>query len=176
VKRRSALCVKIEIVVDHGVHRTATRLKERKRRRNQGPSVRAARLRERDQAGMNGFAAEKGFEVADILGDDDAILGETGLLDRMIELTAPAYMQRMDRVMAKFNEVEGKFWREAFVDKQPHPVTPRTARSSSAGREEDSLWQKGRPPRTLLAAGPDSRRRCRRDCRHVKAATRLNAL
>ncbi len=175
VKRWSALRVKIEIAVDHGVHRIATRLKERKRGHNQCPSVRAARLWERDQAGMNGFAAEQGFEVADILGDDDAILDETGLLDRMIELAAPADMQRMDRVMAKFSEVEGKFWREAFVDKEPHPVTPRTARSSLAGREGDSPWRTGRPPRTLLAAGPDSRRRCRRDCRHAPAATRPNA-
>lgn len=118
MKRRPALRVKIEIVVDHDVHRIASLcIKERQRRLNKGPSLRAACLRERDQTWMKGFAAEQGFEVADILGDDDAILGKAGLLDCMVELTAPADMQRMDRVMTELCEVESKFWREAFVDK-----------------------------------------------------------
>ena len=118
MKRRPALRVKIEIVVDHGVHRIAAlSIKKRQRRRNKGPSLRAACLGERDQTWVKRFAAEQGFEVADILGDDDAILGEAGLLDGMVELTAPADMQRMDRVMTELCEVESKFWREAFVDK-----------------------------------------------------------
>lgn len=118
MKRRPALRVKIEIVVDHGVHRIASlRLQERQRGRNEGPSPCTARLRKRDQTWMKRFAAEQGFEVADIFGDDDAILGDTGLFDRMVELAAPADMQRMDGVMTELREVDSKFWREAFVDK-----------------------------------------------------------
>lgn len=118
MKRRPALRVKIEIVVDHGVHRIVSlRLQERQRGRNEGPSLCTARLRKCDQTWMKRFAAEQGFEVADILGDDDAILGETGLLDCVVELAAPANMQRMDRVMTEFREVESKSWRKAFVDK-----------------------------------------------------------
>lgn len=66
---------------------------------------------------MKRFAAEQGFEVADILGNDDAILGEACVFDCMVELTAPADMQRMDRVMAELREIERKFGRKAFVDK-----------------------------------------------------------
>lgn len=118
MKRRPAMRVKVEIVVDHGVHRIASLcIKERQRRRNRGPSPRAACLRERDQTWMKRFAAEQGFEVAYILGNDDAILGEAVVFDSMVELTAPADMQRMDRVMAELCEVERKFGRKAFVDK-----------------------------------------------------------
>ena len=58
MKRPPAMRVKIEIVVDHGVHRIASLcIKERQRRRNKGPSPSAACLRS-DMQRMDRVMAE----------------------------------------------------------------------------------------------------------------------
>ena len=93
---RLAVPIKLEAMIDQGVHRIAAPLlEEGEGGEDQRPSLRSARLRQGDQAWMKRFFAEERFEVADIFGDVHPILGDAGVLDRVVELAAPPDMQRM---------------------------------------------------------------------------------
>ena len=75
-------------MIDDHIHRIfAARLKERDRGHDQHKTSRPAGLGKGDQPRMYRFAPEERFEVADIFGDDHAILRDAEVFDRMVELT-----------------------------------------------------------------------------------------
>lgn len=109
-------------MIDHGVHGIfAARFEQGNCGHDQRKAPRAAGLGQSDQPRMDRLSTKQRFEVAHVLGDNDAILGNAVLFDRMVELTASSDMQRVDGVMAKAREFDGKSRRKAFIDKESHP-------------------------------------------------------
>lgn len=117
-------------MINQGVHRISVApLMVGKGRADQCPAPGPARLGQGDHARVDRFFAEEGFGVPDIFGDDHLILGDAGVLDRVIELAAPSDMQRMNGVMAEFGKLAREGGRQAFVDEQAH-VSGRGARNA----------------------------------------------
>lgn len=107
---RLAAVVEIDVAIHDRVHWIAAQtLKQRNRSINQFKTLCAACLRQGDKSGMNGFPSEQRFEITDILGDDDAVLGNAAIFDRMILFAAPANVERVDSIMTGLRQIECDF-------------------------------------------------------------------
>jgi hypothetical protein len=79
--------------------------------------------RQNDQTGMEFAAANQSPEAPCVFGNDDPVFGDAPLEDTMVRFAAPAYMQRMNRIVtSSCVEPRRQLRREALIDEQLHPV------------------------------------------------------
>lgn len=112
-------------MVHHHVHRIALGFEKGEGGLQQRPRPLATERGQNDKAGVKLRAAGQSPEVAPVLGDDDAILGNAGRKDSMIRLAAPSDVERMNGIVpARGVQPHRELRRQTLVDEQPH--TPRT--------------------------------------------------
>jgi hypothetical protein len=107
----------LDHLIDHDVHRVATRREELYHLLQYLPRSPPVNSGENDKSGMQFNSAKQLSEIPRISGDDDTVLGNTALNYRVIAFTAPSNIQRMDRLMCpRFIQTTRQGWRQALID------------------------------------------------------------